>query len=68
MKPIVTKIPSVHHMDRTELNALRNRLFKIKDWGPEQKSLWYQVKSRLAELNGKKPCGIGRKPRGRWVS
>ena len=59
----VTKIPSVHHMNRTELHSLRRRLFErpVKYWGPEHRNLWREVKRRLAELNGgAKPCGIGR--------
>ena len=59
----ITKIPSVHHMNRTELHSLRERLFKrpVKYWGPEHRNLWREVKRRLAELNGAaKPCGIGR--------
>ena len=59
----ITKIPSVHHMNRTELHSLRERLFKrpVKYWGPEHRNLWREVKRRLAELNGgANPCGIGR--------
>ena len=63
MEQKVTKIPSVHHMNRTELHSLRKRLFErpVKYWSPEHRNLWREVKRRLNELNGvAKPCGIGR--------
>lgn len=51
MSPSVTKIPSVHHMSRTELNMLLRQMHSIPKWDVEQKTLYGHVKNRLDELN-----------------
>ena len=51
VSPSVTKIPSVHHMSRTELNMLLRQMHAIPRWDIEQKTLYVHVKNRLNELN-----------------